>query len=323
MDDYLQKCGITVSEMRMKLQFRMTQDEKYEKLKEVLNGGQYDYYKRLINHLEWAREESDRIFDKGLEEMFEGRLLELDLFIDECEKEAFKWERRIFEGGFKEKEPVSVDESTFREDEQFKYSLPSDGIGGLENELIEKQKSTLRDLDEDDIDSANYWFNNGGKINHEIYKSHDWNKIVWEDEEYDTDLSKVISNNNTKAKVKLDKLFDGLEPLGVDVVCYRGGSFDLTKMVGNKVKFKGYTSVSFQEGSAKTYMNTKNQSSGEFHIWNMWEYKFLIRGENKGLIGNDDRFVNGIDEHEMVLPRNTEADILDIDYDKRVVTVLV
>ena len=107
-----------------------------------------------------------------------------------------------------------------------------------------------------------------------------------------------------------------------DTVLFHGGKFDLSKMVGDEITLKGYTSCSFQENVAK---HSIKQQDGVFKEELMYTYRILAPKGTKGICANDDsqgtlsRFTF---ENEYLLDKGFTGKVVDIDYDKQVVTIM-
>ena len=339
--NFKSKCHHTISEMQTSLK-SMSREEKEKALGDILNDGQMRHYRYLRNAIDYANDELDIDDDNTYIDFVDGEIVrreytdeyweELlndsaeDVYVDsrekdfilmklQAEKELFQYERKIIEGykNNNETSPINLDE--YREDKQLTYR-DDDVIGELEQRLIDKQ--TKIDFSDTDIDGCNYWFTSAN-INHEIYKSHDWQKLGYE---RPATFDRIHRENNN-AKRKIDSVFEKLPSIGENIRTYRSGAFDELLQVGDTFKLKGYTSMTTQKASAEGYMDMKNMDRSEFDLNTQWLYTICVKGDNKVLVGNDSRFNNGTDEHELVLPRNIDATVKEVDYENRSVVIEV
>ena len=106
-----------------------------------------------------------------------------------------------------------------------------------------------------------------------------------------------------------------------DTTVYHGGKFDVSKIVGDKVKFKGFTSASFQMNVAEDSPSRMFTDRGKFYV-----YKILLPKGSKGLCANDKSHGGSLTmvtgEQELLLDKGFEGSVVDIDYKNHIVTVL-
>ena len=102
------------------------------------------------------------------------------------------------------------------------------------------------------------------------------------------------------------------------LVLYHGGKFDVNKVVGDHVKFKGYTSTSFQKSAASDFANFDGLDV-------KYTYKILLPAGSKGVCANDKNhdMTNFWHEHEYLLDKGLEGNIVDIDVKNHIVTLQV
>ena len=110
----------------------------------------------------------------------------------------------------------------------------------------------------------------------------------------------------------LDSAMDKSLGLVENTKLFRYGYFDVNLNPGDKGIWKAYTSTSFQKRSAETY-----GVPGKYYI------EIFANKNTKGLALNDDR-INGLTyEHEYLLSRNQEYQVLEVDHINKTVKVLL
>lgn len=331
------KCGPTIAEIYSSLD-NYTKEEKEKALSEILYEGQMHQYKAYRNSLYWCYDElglsedgtdiliENNTFERGYhsDEYWEEYLNDWNederdkdfiISMKDLEKKVFDYEKLIITGYPHKEENVNVNIDDYREDTQLSFE-DRGKISEVEQKLIDQQMNV--ELTDKNIDGCNHWFTSAN-INHEIYNSHDYQKLKYES----PPVYERIHNENSKAKRQIDETFDKLSPIGEKIVAYRGGTIDELVQVGDTIKLKGYTSATTQKSSADTYLTVKSRDSGEFDFSPQWSQKILINENNKVLCANDPRFNNGISEHEIVLPRNLDARVVSMDYENKEVVLEV
>ncbi len=318
MEDYVVKCP-TIAEMHSQLA-NMTQEEKEDAFfdESLLNMGEAEVYLALLKKKDFCEREieyyenllesgdNDESFNKDMVEHFKGN-------VKDIEEKLFQFERRIIEGYKKESlEPPKVDISNFKEDVQI-TDLDNDTIKPLEQAQIDSQEKI--DLTEDEVDSLRYYLGDGARItNSRLNNGHKWNNL--------TDEQKKEKGKRSKeAEKDISNAIKKSEGLKQDTVLYHGGEFDVTKMVGDKVKFKGYTSASFQQGVSDQFQNYSTVPKENYYT-----FKILAKKGTKGICANDrsrGKLSSNYDEHEYLLDKGLEGDIVDIDYENHIVTLAI
>ncbi len=305
-DNYLVKCP-TIAEMRTRLN-NMSQDEKWEKIDSLLNEGERKYYNQLLDWMKYYEN-----YDESQNTEFTNRANRKTY--GEKKEKIFQVERKIFGGYPKVNEPLDVDVSRFKEDvQQFQMvdgeEVEMDEFGNMEQVQINAQSKVK--FTDDEIDSMQYYYDMGAfELN-----SYLWNPKGW------------TANTQEKFKAKLNKadrnLHNAIEKakgLKQDTVVFRGARFDVSKTVGDSIKFKGYTSASFQKYPAELYSDVDSVESSL-----MYKYRILLPKGTKGLCGNGkidgENLSPWNDDHEYLLDKGSEFNIVDIDYDNQVVTII-
>ncbi len=320
-EDYTVKCP-TIAEMKSMLG-NMTQAEKNQQFDEqgLLNKGEKKWYtqiNKMIKGLTPQREEMERnlqyAIDKDIGYMIEGCKSNLRYYDNEEERLnnlAFQFERRLIEGyNPKRNEPRVVDESKYSLEKQIQTN--SIDIGTLEQAQIEAQESI--EFTDDELGSLQFYYGSGAyDLNSKLNNGRTW-KVFAED-----DLD-VVKKQLNVADRNIHKAIGKTGGLLQDTIVFHGGKFDVTKMVGDKVKFKGYVSTSFQQIVAQNSMNSSPDNKPL-----QYQYKILLPKGTKGLCANDrsqGKLTNVTMEHEYLLDKGMEFDIVDIDYGNQIVTVV-
>lgn len=329
-DEYTLKCR-TIAEIKTILS-AMSQEEKNSKLIGLLNQGEEEYYEYLSNKLEehYAdledfKEElvkaknGEGIFasQEWIDE-FEEAIGDTENKINELEPTLFKFERRIVEG-YKPK----VNDVEYVNDEDYYVDttwLPSK-IDEMEQSLIDKQNPIT--FTDEELNNLSDYFGNGAKeLNSYLNKGDSWNKLSDEEKSAKISAMKDMDKHLHNSIEKTDGITQQL-------TVWHGGLFDVTKNVGDNIKLKGYTSASFREDQAQMFKSDYKRPLA-------YVYKILLPTGTKGLCGNakhhDYVLSDGTEgysrlslhkqEHEFLLDKNFEGQILDIDYNNHIVTVL-
>ena len=138
---------------------------------------------------------------------------------------------------------------------------------------------------------------------------------------YDTDYynGRKSDNPNIQEWVdmrirNLDSAIDKSPPLSHDTTFYRYGFFPQGMKVGDTGKFKGYTSMTYQEKTAERFK--EGYYGGE-----EGRYKITIKAPHgtKGVLLNDT--FEGVKEHEFLLGRNQRYMVLEVNDDTREVVI--
>ncbi len=310
-DNYLVKCP-TISEIRTLL-MNMGQNEKYEKLKEknLLNQGEVKYYEYLRNYIVEleddiyaTRKAMDEAEGRILKDYIGQNLMELQRQLSEKQGDLFNYEKRLF-NGYKPREPSLVDYDIS------KYTVDEDGY--IEEEQIESQEKL--EFNERELESLQEYFGYGADmVNSKLYNGNEWNHITAEEREEMTQYVNIIDRD-------LSKVMKRVDGLPQDTVVYRGAKFDVGKIVGDTINFKGYTSTSFDKSVADEY-----NRGGKWSDSVVYTYEILLPKGTKGFCPND--LSHGVDftsfreEHEFLMDKGFKGQIVDIDYENQVVTVM-
>ncbi len=316
-EDYVAKC-YTLAQMKERLSL-IPQDEKDSLLKNLMNDGEKQWYNRLRDNVQWNIRKIEDMTERMKEDT--GKQKELDAqFIEEykdtnasLQELMFQFERRIIEGNNKKHNtPPKFNIDDFKMENQF---LDDHTDGAVEDRQVDYQKST--DWTDEDISELRHYFGSGSRsLNSYLNNGRHWNKFSDEEKAHLEGELKERSKNLSKTLRKTKGL---VEP----TVVFHGGRFDITKEVGDKIKFKGFTSTSFREGIAEGF------GEGSVPMPLHYTYKLLLPKGTKGFCGHDSSYPNSRGEplgygfeHEYLLDKGFEGDIVDIDYDKHIVTVL-
>ncbi len=317
-DLYVTKCP-TIAEIKSKLE-SLDQSEKESLLKEknLLNDGEDEYYRYLLKKEKYMLDEtarSERQLQKAIDEnKKEGWVESCKKLVkrnkeelEEYQSEMFQFERRIYDG-YKKQDSMKIDYDESEYDIEDQMPISSE-ILELEQAQIESQKNL--NLSEDEVSCLNFYFGNGSEeFNSRLYGGKQWNSLEPQYQRFYEGKYKDIDNT-------LHKAIDRSDGLLQDTILFHGSKFDVTKTVGDDIKFNGYVSATFQEDIARDFDSV---SKKPFYV-----YKMLLPKGTKGICGNDRS--NGslktyTKEHEYLLDKGQKYKIVDIDYETHTVTLV-
>lgn len=260
-------------------------------------------------------EEDDYLWKKN-------RFLELsdnliNLTIDEKQEyeeliyDLFQYNKRLVTSYKKPSEP-NIDLSSYKSDNKVTINQVNEPMGAMETAQVEAQQKAmnLNTLENKDKKNAIDCYFNGDC--HHINRNIDNKKYL---KKLDNQLQKEIKD--------IDSIMEKSTGLLEDTILFRGGvPWNIHWNVGDHVKgFKGYQSASFQFKSAERYQNMATFSDGN---WNTMLLRVHAPKGTKGICGNDtENVVNGLWEHEYVLPRNVGYTITSIDYRNRIADIVL
>ena len=319
-DNYDVKCSNR--EIKSKLS-NMSDEEKMDALEGKLTLAEKDYYTHLVEERKnimgyirdhkKRREEYEKQGYKEEVEFCDSLINEWESEVKDFEDAIFNYEKRIVRGHeIKEGAKKEYDLNKYTEDNQF-YDDDTDAeprYGKLETKLINKQKNI--GLDNNQVECLSDYF----------YSSRDLNSMLWGGDSWNN-LSKDEKESKMERLNQLDKglseAINSCPPTTEPMIVYHSGNFDVSKLVGDHLKFKGYTSASFQKSGA-TDMNTTFNG-----IDVNYTYRILLPTGSKGVCANDSnhRMTNYWTEHEYLLDKGLEGDIVDIDVENHMVTIQV
>lgn len=298
-DEYIKKC-YTIEEIKIRLEELDKESINYDSPFFEPHFDRWQSLRQLglLNPLE--ERDFDRIFkyQKG-----ESR--------DEA---LFKYERRLVEG-IKMNEPPIIDKDIFEVDSQIGYIGTENDLSYLESKQIESERDFLEGVDDKVIRSVDEYYSGGlQSLNDKLKLT---NKELQLKESEINGYIKHFEEEKRKYVKDIDYVINNNEGLIGNTVLYRGGELDDFSMkVGDHRKFKSYTSTSFQE-DVGTYWR------GKGNVWRFL-YKIYAPKGTKGICANNNKFGNKYkDEHEYLLARNTGYTVLDIDYDNRIIEIVL
>lgn len=327
---YVEKCQ-TIAEKKQILS-QMDFQEKYAQLESqsLVNKGEIQLYgelhlhhKHLMEHFEdtvnliedYAQKlETEGEFDDA--EYEREKIQALINRKETVEDKMFQLERRILDGYDKRpKEVDGVNENDFSSEKQIDGAYTRNTIGELEQAHIDNQKGI--GLNDDEISALQQYFGAGAKtLNSKLYDSDTWNSVPIEDRKLTTLIWNDVDRNLHNAIKKSNGMLE-------DTTLYHGGFFDVSKLVGDKVKFKGYVSASFQENVGLHFARVGGKPFT--HGGEKYTYKLLVKKGTKGLCANDTQYgklTNHSFEEEVLLDKNFVGTITHIDYDNKIVTLI-
>ncbi len=306
----------------------MNQQEIWDKIDPFLNKGEkkyYDtladsmsFYKKIINQFqekldnkEWENEDQ--------KDSWERSIFDATHSLEFYEEQSFRFERRIIEGYKKEtKDPPQVNVDDFEMENQGDWKENGETVFAVNNiqDLEQKQIDSQKGLKftKDQKDALTDYFNVGCfDLNSKLNNGRRWQR-------YAESTKKEKLPRINKLDKNLSEAISVTKGLTQDTVLYRGDYFDVAKTVGDHIKFKGYLSTTYlQESTEKFYM--EHDYPKECY----YTYKLLLPKGTKGLCANDlsqGKFSTHFAEHELLLNKGLEVDIVDIDYENQVVTVV-
>lgn len=308
------------NEIRSKLK-KMSDGEKQYRLQGKLTPAEKDHYLNLfkkkkeiaiaILEHEKEREEYESLGDEDMVKMVDTFIKPSKNILKEFEDAIFNYEKRIFNNyKSKENKNVNYNINDYREDNQFEDdSNENPHFGRLENSMISQQANV--DFTSDHTDSLTDYF--GSEF--QILNSMLWGSTSWER------LPPTVRKHKIERLNKLsDNLSSAIESTqGTDepIMVYHGGEFDVSKVVGDKLTFKGFTSASFQISAANDFAETFEGTKVNYI------YRILLPKGSKGVCANDrnTKLTHYWYEHELLLDKGLSGDIVDIDVENHIVTL--
>jgi len=289
------KCGRDYIISRLN---KYTSQERQLLMKDKLNDAEYRDYYRILNNLK-------NLLDDLEEETDEWFIAEMEGRINKYKEMAYQYEKRIVLGYNINNNPPSVNIRDFGRDD----SNNGVGVGVTPGNLEQKQVDSQSDIMFSDKEVCNVksWSSNDyRKINGAIYKTDAYTGMSYSERN-------ALDKRLPTIKKHIDSAIGKSKGLTQDTVFYRGGHWDIHLNPGDKGKWKGYTSLSYNESEADKF-----RGAG-------FKITCLVKGGVKGLALNDkshDLSYNSI-EHEYLLPRNTEYTVVSVDYESRSAVVLI
>ena len=304
------------SEIKNKLSV-MSDEEKYIGLKDKLNSAEIDHYNTVTSRLEMLKEtirEYEEEVKKDPNSFFKNFLSDFKKQQKELEKILFDYDKRIFNGyRLREEKQVTVDESRFEIDDDFvDEDVDNFSLGRIEEKNVDNQNFEFKN---GELSSINSYFHSAYELlNSKLNNGKRWNNLS--KSERDSRASQL----NTMDK-HLSNVINSSKGLVEDTVLYRNGRFDVSLIVGDRIKFKGYTSTSFQKHVAEDWDDTMeiDENLGSIN----YVYKILAPKGTKGICANDKKYelTTYPEEHEYLLGKDLEATIVDVDSENHIVTI--
>lgn len=306
----IEKC-LTNQRIKEKLG-ELSEEEKAEKVKELSNPAEYELYKRMVSSIKSCEEHIEKLHNRinggkfpiAFIESFKDSLKFEMNNLEKLKERVFKYEKRIFDSKYEKREPsvVDYDLSDYSEEEQ--QETVKVEIGSVERRLLNNNSSVT--LSDANISSLKRYYGQGSYIlNSKLNNGRGWNMMSSSEREAKKDELNKMSRN-------LSNAINKTKPLGEKVIVYRGGIFDVEKIVGDPIKFKGFTSTSLQKNVASTIGD--------------WTYRIALNENTRAMMGNmevDGNSISGYPiEHEILLDKGFEGRIADIDYENHLVTII-
>ena len=278
--------------------------EKRELLEDKCNEAElqeYDMYK------EWLDDDLEKLFqlnkEDSLDKAHQRYVDELHHRINRFEKKLYNYEKRIVNGYTLSNNPVPViDKNKFKEDDN---GDRGGGVSSAKGELEQKQIDSQEEHGYSDFEKngMDEWFG---------YGHNNINRSLYEKDFYKEWLDDVEKKRVNSAKRAISSAIHKSNGLIQDTLMFHGGRFDISLNPGDHFNWNGYLSLSYNEGSADRFV-----SYG-------FMYKCYVPMGTKGVAGNDKQLNNHMQtEHEYLLDKGTGATVLNVDYENRIVEVLI
>ena len=298
-DDYV-KCHPTIAEMKSRLHGKPYR-ECFSELTEkgLLNPLEITDYMNLIDILENGKTDyagrpipDSEIWDQWAETQKYGRIIDTD----NIPEELFQYNRRLIEG-LKEKPAPTVKEEDYIK-ETYDGS-PITTIGEIEQTQVEMQEketfppgmvNNIKNHFAGRLDNVNNWVRHGGYVG-------------------------AVSKNAKESYRDIRKAANQTSGLLRDTYLSRGGPLENIHLKpGDHARFKGATSTSFNPSLGRNFKTNRSY---------YFEYRIYAPAGTKGLCCNADPFPKITAEHEYLLPPGTGYTVKDIDYDERIIEVVL
>lgn len=288
-------------------------------MKELLNSAELDHYNNLLlQQTEWERlihEHENLDKDKFPKGMVDSLIKEFRKNLEDNKEGRFQYERRIIQGNKKKdlNEPPQVDISKYAtEKDNPNEDTNNVKYGKIEQGMIDKQSQIT--FTNDNIDCLTSYFSDGfALVNSRLNNGKQWSSLSKEEQEHKSKNLNYLEKNLSDAISKTSGLSNPTR-------LYHFGEFDVSLVGGDRVKFKGYTSTSFQKSVATDWGDTYHSHGVEY------TYELLCDTGTKGVCANDNHqrnLTHHKEEHEYLLDKGVEGTILNVDVENHIVTVLV
>ena len=311
------KC-FTLSQIHSKLG-GLSSEDKHQRLFDgnLLNEAEKDHYINLLK----KKENCKHLMEEAEKDIIYAKMMgkELDDWDKELDEKIFKYERRIFDGSKpkdqQEENRSNVDIDEYVTDDALPISdgdwLWDNNLGSIETEMVNRVDGY--NLSNDEVDSLRAYFGDDAYLlNSFLNNGKTWNNLSKTEQEgkrpYYNKLSRLLST-------AISKETDGLP---TNTRLFHAGKFDPSKVVGDHIKFKGFTSASFSEDFIReAYNQYIYDTNGDAY----YTYVILAPKGTKGIGANTvsmDLTIHHL-EHEYLLDKGFEGDIVDIDVDNHLV----
>lgn len=296
----VEKC-FSIAQIKEKLK-GLTLDEQFQQLKDkgLLNPLEIEDYEYELNSIKHFEEQRGKV-DKDKEELLERIIKETT---EEATENLFQYNKRLVNKPKYNPIP-EIDETQYQIDNQYEgleILKLEQYIGNLEKAQIKLQDEKMNLTKKESYSVGDYYCGDMQDLNNEIRHGKYLNKLNYED-------SHIVK--------EMDKAMKKSPGLIQDTTLYCGGElFNIHLKPGDHSRLKGYTSTSYQKFMGE-YFKEKYDNN----------FLYIIRAPKgtKGICGNDEQFkaYSFWDEHEYLLPRNTGFTVKDIDYDNRIIEIIL
>lgn len=294
--DWIIKCSL-----RSRLN-RLSLTEKRELLEDKLNSREKKDYDMLTELYDEFKNIVDTA-DGGRKKMAQKRL-------DMAEERLFEYDKRIF-SDYKPAIPQKMG-ITFPDGSNM-LDYYEDMFEGEHLVLEQDQLRSQRNINitDKEVGDINQYINDGYLyINGSMYNARWWNNL--NDSEKGEWREKMPS-----IKQGIDNAIEKSDGLTQNTILYYGGRWDISLEPGQHFNFKGYTSFSYRENVARTFMMGKNERTDP----DKWLVVAYSPENLKGLAIEDNRFKSVPNEHEYLTARGQGGTVWDYDEDEHIVYV--
>ena len=276
----------------------------------------YDMKKTIIDNIRENEEKLKEDPNDDYSKLRESLIKNMTDNLNELEDTLFSYERRLFDGYEppKQKE-IDVDFDKFELDntnDLFGGTDWNDTLGDIERVMV---NDTLKSkLESSHVNALRSYFDDAYLLNSFLNNGSMWNGLSKSEQDY-------MRPNFNKLSNLLSDAISRTGGLKKDTVLFHAGKFDPSKVVGDHIKFKGFTSTSFSRGFAEDYVEgtVYNNLDGSVE----YIYAILAPTGTKGVSANTRpvTLTEHHEEHEYLLDKGFEGDIVSIDVDNHIVYV--
>lgn len=283
--------------------------ERRELLDDKLNIREKEDYNMLMELYETLEDKSQNLQQGSLN--YNRTMKRLDA----VKKRLFPYDKRIFED-YVLKKPTSIPDEIMIAEKILNNEYEIDEFNGngqliLQNKQIESQKDL--NFTDNELNSVDKHINEGYiYVNGNIYNLEFWKELnVDEKTEWRSKLPSIKSG--------IDSAIEKSHGLTQDTILYHGGYWDISLEEGEHFTWKGYTSLSYRENVARSFMMGKHN----IYDADSWLVVAYTPTGKKGLAVEDKRFNNVANENEYLIGRGSGGYVYEYDNKNHVVYVVL